>query len=329
MPLGEKMANEDMLKYVENLRNNSKLYDELQEHQKALQDQIAEQQALIARQQYELEENRKKLKREFIEKDRNFQREIEQREKLILEKEEAFLRRQREMEAHLAVNIKENNQLKSQLMHEISSKESELAKARHELEQEKERYREESRKQIESKSKSYVNSAITSLKEKEDGFHTIAKIWSVIGALSIGMGILFVVVSTFAGAESFHSSSFSWPYFTYVTFRGLVVLTMFVALARYAFIFSNSYMHESLKNGERRHAINFGKFYLEVYGADASWSDIKEAFEHWNIDSQNAFTKKQTSDFDPNLLDKTASLSTSVSKSIRNSVKKSEADAQA
>ncbi|WP_185841527.1 hypothetical protein [Vibrio cholerae] len=53
------MANEDMLKYVENLRNNSKLYDELQEHQKALQDQIAEQQALIARQQYELEENRK------------------------------------------------------------------------------------------------------------------------------------------------------------------------------------------------------------------------------------------------------------------------------
>ncbi|MBE4012868.1 hypothetical protein HJ059_23770 [Vibrio parahaemolyticus] len=113
------------------------------------------------------------------------------------------------------------------------------------------------------------------------------------------------------------------------TFRGLVVLTMFVALARYAFIFSNSYMHESLKNGERRHAINFGKFYLEVYGADASWSDIKEAFEHWNIDSQNAFTKKQTSDFDPNLLDKTASLSASVSKSIRNSAKKSEAEAQA
>lgn len=319
-----------MLEYVENLRNNSKLYDELQAHQRALQEQIAEQQALIAKQQYDLEENRKKLKNEFLEKERSFQREIERREKLIAEKEEGFTRRQRDMEAHLAFSIRENDELKSKLMNEISSKESELSKARHELEQEKERYREESRKQIESKSQSYVNSALTSLQEKEDGFHAISKAWSVIGALSITFGIFFVIVATFWGADSFHNGGgFSWSYFTYVTFRGLIVLTMFIALARYAFIFSNSYMHESLKNGERRHAINFGKFYLEVYGADASWSDIKEAFEHWNIDSKNAFTKKQSADFDPNLLEKTASLSAELTKSIKKSSKKLEPETQA
>jgi hypothetical protein len=56
-------------------------------------------------------------------------------------------------------------------------------------------------------------------------------------------------------------------------------------------LFSNSYVKEALKNADRRHAINYGKFYLESYGAAADWSQIKEAFEHWNIDGSNATSK--------------------------------------
>jgi hypothetical protein len=51
-------------------------------------------------------------------------------------------------------------------------------------------------------------------------------------------------------------------------------------------------MREALKNADRRHAINFGKFYLESYGAAAEWSQVKEAFEHWNITGENAFSPK-------------------------------------
>lgn len=88
---------------------------------------------------------------------------------------------------------------------------------------------------------------------------------------------------------------------------------MFIAFARYAFIFSNSYMHESLKNSERRHAINFGKFYLEAYGANASWEQVKEAFQHWNISNDSAFTKKNTSDFDPKVMENVVELSKALS----------------
>lgn len=49
-------------------------------------------------------------------------------------------------------------------------------------------------------------------------------------------------------------------------------------------------MRESLKNADRMHAINFGNFYVQSYGAAAEWTQVKEAFENWNITSSNAFT---------------------------------------
>ena len=58
-------------------------------------------------------------------------------------------------------------------------------------------------------------------------------------------------------------------------------------------------MHESLKIGERAHAIRFGEFYLDTYGANAQWSEVKEAFAHWNISGQSAFSQAESDDVDP------------------------------
>jgi hypothetical protein len=66
-------------------------------------------------------------------------------------------------------------------------------------------------------------------------------------------------------------------------------------------------MREALKNADRRHAINFGKFYLESYGAAADWTQIKEAFEHWNIAGENAFSKPENGKLDITTLEKAAS----------------------
>ena len=63
-------------------------------------------------------------------------------------------------------------------------------------------------------------------------------------------------------------------------------------------------MREALKNADRRHAINFGKFYLQSYGAAADWTQIKEAFEHWNITGENAFSKPENSKLDVTILEK-------------------------
>lgn len=83
---------------------------------------------------------------------------------------------------------------------------------------------------------------------------------------------------------------------------------MLAGLAKYAFLLGNSYMQEALKNADRRHAINFGKFYLESYGAAAEWSQVKEAFEHWNITGSNAFKRAEESMPDISALEKAVSL---------------------
>jgi hypothetical protein len=67
-------------------------------------------------------------------------------------------------------------------------------------------------------------------------------------------------------------------------------------------------MREALKNGDRRHAINFGKFYLESYGAAAEWSQIKEAFEHWNIAGNSSFGGEPSMPVDATALEKVVSV---------------------
>ncbi|MEZ9831814.1 hypothetical protein AB4270_21340 [Vibrio cyclitrophicus] len=309
------MANEDMLHYVEEAKRQnhkySRAYEDLNERQHMLQQQVADQQALLHEQEKELNLNRKRLKDEQLRHEKELMSETRERERFYEEREKELNMRRH----HSELMFREQKEELNQLRKEIHEKETSLDNAFIELAQERERYTEESRKQIESKSQDYVNTALTGLESKEDTFHLLSKMWSGLGATSIVLGLIFMIVSTFYGSDNFHNNGeFSWSYFLFVTFRGLIVVTMFIAFSRYAFIFSNSYMHESLKNSERRHAINFGKFYLEAYGANASWEQVKEAFQHWNISSDSAFTKKNSSEFDPKVMENIVELSRALSR---------------
>jgi len=133
--------------------------------------------------------------------------------------------------------------------------------------------------------------------------------------MSIIFGIATVLYFGIEGVELLKDNAvIGWGYVLLVTFKGLILIGLFIALAKYVFTFSQSYMHESVKNSERRHAINFGKFYLETYGADASWGQIKDAFEHWNIVSDSAFSKHETASFDPKSVESAVSLINAISK---------------
>ncbi|MGN4989908.1 hypothetical protein [Aeromonas sp. 97A] len=91
------------------------------------------------------------------------------------------------------------------------------------------------------------------------------------------------------------------------------MVTLFGAWAKHAYNLGNAYMHESLKRSDRMHAINFGKFYLEVYGNNVSQSDMKAIFENWNLNSDSAFTKVETSNFEPKIVEQVTQMITAVS----------------
>lgn len=256
-------------------------------------------------QEREIERIRDALKHEQHIREKKFLQELEEREKMFSERERVLFDRQREMEDVLRRRHDEVDYLRHKLEVDISKKEAELAEKEQGLESEKARYTEEGLRNLESKSRSYVSDAISSLERNEDKFHSLAKVWGGVGVFSLVAGVVFFSWISIVGASSVAGSP-SWELIAFLTLKGVISVAILGALARYAFMFSRSYMHEALKNGDRRHAINFGKFYLETYGAAADWVQIKEAFEHWNISSGSAFSGGQESKAEAEIAEKVA-----------------------
>ncbi|GAC11717.1 HNH endonuclease [Paraglaciecola chathamensis] len=261
----------------------------------------------IEKQKAQLDAYQAKLNEEQKERQSQLAKEEEQRKIMFMQQQEQLHKIE-----ELAQKEKEEAE---RLQIKIFEQEKHLKKSYLQLEKEKEKYREESRKSIEQKSGEYVNDALEVLETKENQYHTISRVWAVFGAISIAAGI---VILSYLGIESFNileqKGDVSLSFLVLITFKGLIVVGLFVALAKYSFSFSQSYMHESLKSSERQHAINFGKFYLESYGVDADWAQIREAFEHWNISSNTAFCANSSNYFDPKTLESAASLIQAVSK---------------
>lgn len=281
----------------------------------AREKELLEYRELIQQQEKQLDEYRARLKHEQLAREKEIQKELEAREKFFADREKKLFERQREFEEHLMRRQHETVELKAKLESELLNREAELQQALQELKLEKERYNEESRKKIELKSKDYVADALDTLDKKEIQFHQISKIWSGIGAASLVVGLGFFSYVTVSSIATF-PSPVTWEFITFSVFKGLISVALFAALAKYAFLFSSSYMREALKNADRRHAINFGKFYLESYGAAAEWTQIKEAFEHWNITGANAFSKPEETQLDVTALEKVATIIERIGKAL-------------
>ncbi|HEL7728753.1 TPA: hypothetical protein UL768_000709 [Stenotrophomonas maltophilia] len=258
---------------------------------------------LIGRREQEFEAQRAKFMEEQLQRERQFQREFEERERLFTDREKKVVDRQRDFERNFSKREAELEALRDHLQFEISSREARLQQALVEFEQEKSRYKEENLKRVEATSRSYVSEALDLLEKKEGQFHFISKLWGGIGAIGLIGGLAFFVYISLTSAMTV-SADITWPFLAFSVFKGLISVALVAGLAKYAFLFSSYYMQESLKNADRRHAINFGKFYLESYGAAAEWSQVKEAFEHWNISESNAFTRADTSLPDISVLEK-------------------------
>lgn len=148
-------------------------------------------------------------------------------------------------------------------------------------------------------SKEYISESIYKLEKREKHYKTIGYVFYGLGFLLLGVGLWYAFFRMKIVTKEFSMDSFltSFLYFVvFITFLGVIIKTSF-ALAK-------SFMVESLRNSDRVHAIKFGEFYLKTFGSEVRWQELKEAFQHWNIDLGSDFVRQNIKDFDPDFLTK-------------------------
>jgi hypothetical protein len=261
----------------------------------ALQGELQEYRALVERQEHEFAEYRRKSQIDQARREADLRREMDERESLFVRREQKLMERQRDFESRVLLREQDTEQLQARLQAEIADRERALNEAMSALEREKERYDAASREKLERTSRDYVVDALELLASKESQFQTLATRWSVMGAISLAAAVL-IFTNLSRTTNTLPTEAITWEFIAFSAFKGLFAVALLAGLAKYAFIFSRSYMRESLKNADRRHAINFGKFYLESYGASADWAQVKDAFEHWNIAAASTFGGSEGSD---------------------------------
>lgn len=144
----------------------------------------------------------------------------------------------------------------------------------------------------------FVQKSLSELQEREASFRRLAYLCYSVAYLTlvatVGLGIWRTLVQVPATRD--------WQVFAQLATPGVIVLSLLIGLAKYAFTLGKSFMVEALRNADRRHAISFGAFFLRGFGATAKWPEVKDAFQNWNIDSGSHFISQNQSDFDPQIL---------------------------
>lgn len=82
----------------------------------------------------------------------------------------------------------------------------------------------------------------------------------------------------------------------------LFIIIILISLSKLLFTLAKSFMVESIRCSDRIHAISFGKFFLDAYGAEATHQEVIQAFSSWNIDNGSTTFRNQSSeDYDPKI----------------------------
>jgi hypothetical protein len=154
-------------------------------------------------------------------------------------------------------------------------------------------------KRIETNAASYIDEAVQFQRNAESSNRIAGIVWHIAGFVSLLGGIVF---ATLALTNPNSNRATEWTDLGIATLKSVIVIGLLAACAKYAFSLGKSYISESLKCSDRIHAIAFGKFYLQAYGEKATWVELKEVFQHWNIDRTSIFSTLDAAQIDPQIL---------------------------
>ncbi|MER9619382.1 toll/interleukin-1 receptor domain-containing protein [Mesorhizobium sp. M0207] len=147
----------------------------------------------------------------------------------------------------------------------------------------------------------FVDDAIKTQQDYEKTHKNSAQNWYMIGYGSLVLGLATTAYLAYSVINT-QTASPDYPRAISVSLLNVIAIAILAALARYAYSLGKSYMSESLKSSDRIHAIQFGRFFLRAYGNKATTVEIREVFQHWNIDRTSTFSSLDSSQIDPQIV---------------------------
>lgn len=168
----------------------------------------------------------------------------------------------------------------------------------------KEEKSKEIKENIEISAPTYITETLSELEKREKYQRSVSIFWYFMGFISIIVGVVVAVWLTTSGIV-INNNKENWSLTIFYGIKSVFIIILLITASKYCFNLAKSFMSESLKIADRIHAISFGKFYLQIFKNNINPNDIKEIFRDWNINNQeNNFSKQNSDDFDPKLLDK-------------------------
>lgn len=110
---------------------------------------------------------------------------------------------------------------------------------------------------------------------------------------------IVIAIIFFAKEKSYENDVISLATYGIVC---IFIVIMLISLSKLLFTLAKSFMVEAIRCSDRRHAISFGKFFLDAYGSEATREEVLKAFSSWNIDNgSTSFRNQSGDDYDPKL----------------------------
>jgi len=159
----------------------------------------------------------------------------------------------------------------------------------------------ELKKTIEDSSSQHLEPIRKDLKERATSLEKSAQNWFVAGFIFLIAALIAPFIILFFTNSL---SSEDYPSLILYTIKSVVFVLLAISLSKYASNLGRSYMNESQKISDRKHAISFGEFALKVSKDPIKYQELNELFKEWNINGNSSFMPGTVEDHDPKLLEK-------------------------
>lgn len=237
----------------------------------------------------EIQQERTSIHELFAEREASLRKEIDIQQATLHEREIASRAQRAAIDERAKSLESEYAELRQQLTQGAIDQE----KAKAELIKQKEQYEAEFQARVEAKSAEFVDDALRSLSSNGKRFEIVGSVWAVAGLVAVIVGLVLAFILAQEGTSNIvKNKDISWALILFFTAKGAILLGLVIAVVRLCSKMARNYLHESIKNGERKHAINYGKFYLGTYGAGTDSEKLKDVFSQWNIEGKSAFSEK-------------------------------------